>query len=47
MKKWSTTHRQHIGVPCCQRSPANLDVVTKKTSMDSAFLAHGLGVYKF
>jgi hypothetical protein len=31
MKKWSTTHRQPIGVPCCQRSPTTPDVVTKKT----------------
>ena len=23
MKKWSTTHRQPIGVPCCQRSDSH------------------------
>ena len=37
MKKWSTTHRQPIGVPCCQRSPTTPDVVTKKNSTNMLF----------
>jgi hypothetical protein len=33
MKKWSPTHLQPIGVPCCQRSSTtldSLDVAAKK-----------------
>jgi hypothetical protein len=41
MKKWSTTHRQPIGVPCCccQRSPTTPDVVTKKNSTNMLFMS--------
>jgi hypothetical protein len=39
MKKWSRTHLQRIGVPCCQRSPTTLDVVTKKNSTDMLFMS--------
>ena len=38
-KKWSTTHRQPIGVPCCQRSPTTPDVVTKKNSTNMLFMS--------
>jgi hypothetical protein len=33
MKKWSTTHLQHIGclAATCQRSPTTLDVAAKKS----------------
>jgi hypothetical protein len=47
MKTWSPTHLQPVGVPRCQRSDsATPDVAAKKIATDSAFLAHGLGVYK-
>jgi hypothetical protein len=45
-KKWSTTHRQVIGVACCQRSPATPDVAAKKISMELAFSARELGTHK-
>jgi hypothetical protein len=39
MKKWSTTHRQPIGVPCCQRSSTTPDVVTNKNSTYMLFMS--------
>jgi hypothetical protein len=38
-KKWSTTHLQPIGGPCCQRSSATPDVAAKKISMDMLFMS--------
>jgi hypothetical protein len=32
MKKWTATHLQPIGVPCCQCSPTTPDVATNKNS---------------
>jgi hypothetical protein len=38
-KKWSATHLQPIGVPCCQRSPTTSDVATNKNSTDMLFMS--------
>jgi hypothetical protein len=40
MKRWSATHLQPIGVPCCcQRSPTTPDVATNKNSTDMLFMS--------
>jgi hypothetical protein len=38
-KKWSATHLQPIGVPCCQRSPTTPDAATNKNSVDMLFIS--------